>query len=450
MAFKYFGLLIMMRLAVLSLGIIGLVFMFNNPRYHVATFLMFAIVLGLIYELWVFLNRINREILRFLSSVRYADFNQSFEFEDAGSRFSALGEAFTEILERFKKVRTTQEAELIHLRAMVNHIPVPLIAVKEDGRLSLLNNAARRFFGTSQPTKVIDLKQYGEEFFEHLIACRAGEKRITKIFIDGFETKLSLSLMEVMSNTGMEKLFSIQDIGEELESTQLSAWQDLVRVLTHEIMNSITPVASLAQTTADIAGDVDHALEADHPQKGNIGKISNAAITMSRRAGHLTQFVTNFRKLTRLPKPKKQVTRVQDLFDHVIQISKADNFNREIKVIVSVAPQGLELNIDREQIEQALINLLKNAEQALADKSDGEIKLTASLNQRGRIVIDVCDNGPGIKDDILDKIFVPYFTTKPDGSGIGLSLTRQIMAHHGGFIRVMNLEEGGASFKLTF
>ena len=134
----------------------------------------------------------------------------------------------------------------------------------------------------------------------------------------------------------------------------------------------------------------------------------------------------------------------------MIQISKADNFNREIKVIVSVAPQGLELNIDREQIEQALINLLKNAEQALADKSDGEIKLTASLNQRGRIVIDVCDNGPSIKDGIMDKIFVPYFTTKPDGSGIGLSLTRQIMAHHGGFIRVMNLEEGGASFKLTF
>jgi two-component system, NtrC family, nitrogen regulation sensor histidine kinase NtrY len=450
MAFKYFGLLIIVRLVILSLGITGFVYMFNNPRYHVATFLMFIIVLGLIYELWVFLNKINREIIRFLSSVRYADFNQSFEFEGTNPRFTALGAAFTETLERFKKLRMTQEADLIYLRTMVNHIPVPLIAVKEDGSLSLLNNAARRFFGTFQPTKVIDLKQYEEDFYTQLTACRAGEKRTAKITIDGFETKLSLSLMEVTSSTGTEKLFSIQDIGEELESAQLSAWQDLVRVLTHEIMNSITPVASLAQTTADITDDVKRALEENHPQKGNIDKISNAAVTMSRRAEHLTQFVTNFRKLTRLPKPKREATRVQDLFDHVIQISKADNFNIKVKLTTKVMPQGLELNIDREQIEQALINLLKNAEQALAGRSNGEITLSASLNQRGGIVIDVCDNGPGIEADILNKIFVPYFTTKPDGSGIGLSLTRQIMACHGGFIRAVNREEGGASFKLTF
>lgn len=450
MAFRYFGLLIIVRLVVLSLGITGFVYMFNNPRYHVATFLMFMIVLGLIYELWVFLNKINREILRFLSSIRYADFSQSFEFEDTGPRFSALGEAFSDIMEQFKKLRMSQEAELIHLRAMVNHIPVPLIAAKEDGSLTLLNNAARRFFGTLQPTKVIDLKQFGEDFFKQFTECRAGEKRIAKITIEGFETKLSLSLMEVTSSTGTERLFSIQDIGEELETTQLGAWQDLVRVLTHEIMNSITPVASLAQTTADIAEDVRHALEESHPQKGNIDKIRNAAVTMSRRAEHLTQFVTNFRKLTRLPKPKKQVTRIQDLFEHVIQISKADNFNQEVNLNTKVTPPGLELSIDREQIEQALINLLKNAEQALAGRPNGGIALSASLDQRGRIVIEVCDNGPGISDDIRDKIFVPYFTTKPDGSGIGLSLTRQIMAHHGGFIRAVNREEGGASFKLTF
>ena len=168
--------------------------------------------------------------------------------------FAALGEAFTEIIERFKNLRMSQESELNYLRAMVNHIPVPLIILKGDGSLSLLNNASRRFFGTAQPTKVSDLKLYGEDFYEQLVNCRAGEKRMAKISIDGFDTKLSLSLMEVTSSAGTEKLYSLLDIGEELESTQLTAWQDLVRVLTHEIMNSITPVASLAQTTADIAG----------------------------------------------------------------------------------------------------------------------------------------------------------------------------------------------------
>jgi two-component system nitrogen regulation sensor histidine kinase NtrY len=451
MAFKSFGLLVIVRLVVLSLCIAGFIFAFNNPRYHVVTFLMLIIVLGLIYELWFFLTRINRELIRFLKSVRYADFSQSFEFEDTNRGFKALGESFTEILERFKKLRVTQESELIYLRAMVNHIPVPLISVKEDGGLLLLNNAARRFFGTAQPIKVIDLKQYGDDFYEQLTTCRAGEKRMAKISIDGFETKLSLSLMEVSSNTGTEKLFSLQDIGEEMESTQLGAWQDLVRVLTHEIMNSITPVASLAQTTADIAEDVKNELENNHPQKQEIEKISNAAMTMSRRAEHLMQFVTNFRQLTRLPKPKKETTRVQDLFNHLLQLAEANKSNTsKVKLAEEVTPTELEFDIDPEQIEQALINLLRNAEEALTDQQDGEIKLLAYLNQRGSITIEVCDNGPGIEEDILNKIFVPYFTTRPDGSGIGLSLTRQIMTYHGGFIRATNREEGGARFILTF
>jgi two-component system nitrogen regulation sensor histidine kinase NtrY len=450
MAFRHFGLFIMFRLAVLSLGITGFVYAFNNPRYHVVTFLAFLIILGLIYELWFFLTRTNREIARFLASAKYTDFNQSFEFEDAGAGFKSLGESFTHILDNFRKTRITQEVELSHMRAVVNHIPVPLMTVKQDGSLALLNNAARRFFGTPQPTKLSDLRQYGEEFYEQLLNCRAGERPVVKISIDGLDTQLSFGLMEVTGNNGTEKIFSLQDIGEELESTQLNAWQDLVRVLTHEIMNSITPVASLAQTTADMAGDIIQELPESHPQKGEIEKISTAAMTMSRRAGNLMQFVTNFRQLTRLPKPSKKTTRVQDLLNHVTQITKADNLNSNVKLITEVTPSGLELNIDPEQIEQALINLLRNAEQALADQQDGEIKLVSRLDQRGRVTIEVTDNGPGIKEDILNKIFVPYFTTKPEGSGIGLALTRQIMAYHGGFIRASNMENGGASFKLTF
>jgi len=450
MTFRHFGLLILIRLAVLSLGIAGFIYMFINPRYHVATFLMFMIILGLIYELWFFLNRINREVVRFLKSVRYADFSQSFEFEDDGAGFRKVGEAFTDSMERFKALRMTQETELTNLRAIINHIPVPLMTVKEDGTLSLLNNAARRLFGTSQLTKVTDLKQYGEDLYDQLGRCRAGEKRIAEISIEGIDTKLSLGLMEVTSNAGTERLFSLQDIGEELESAQLSAWQDLVRVLNHEIMNSITPVASLAQTTADIAEEVRLELEDNHPQKQEIEKISNAAMTMSRRAGNLMQFVSNFRQLTRLPKPKQQIISVQNVFDHVLRIAQAGKSNDRHNLRTEVKPQGLEFNIDPEQIEQALINLVRNAEQALANQQDGEIRLLAYLNQRGRVTIEVCDNGPGIEENILDKIFVPYFTTKPEGSGIGLALARQIMTYHGGSIRAANRKEGGASFKLTF
>ncbi len=450
MAFRYFGLLIILRLAVLSLAIAGFFYAYSNPRYHVVTFLAFIIVIGLIYELWFFLTRTNREVSRFLASVRYTDFNQTFEFEDAGAGFEELGKTFSLIMERLKKLRMTQETELSHLRSIINHIPVPLFTVQKGGNLLLLNNTARRFFGTPQPTKITDLKQYGEGFYEQLISCRVGEKPVAKISVDGIDTQVALGLMEITGNEGTERLFSLQDIGQELESTQLKAWQDLVRVLTHEIMNSITPVASLAQTTADIAGDVKSGLPSDHPQKENIEKIVNSAMTMSRRAGNLMEFVTNFRQLTRLPKPSRKITGIKDIFDHVIQIFRTDNLSSNVRLTTRINPAGLELYIDPEQIEQALINLIKNAEQAMSGKEDGEIKLTAGFDQRGRVTIEVSDNGPGIKEDILSKIFLPYFTTKPNGTGIGLALTRQIMTSHGGFIRAYNLEEGGAGFRMIF
>jgi nitrogen fixation/metabolism regulation signal transduction histidine kinase len=332
MAFKHFGLMIILRLVVLSLAISGFFYAYNNPRFHAVTLIAFIIVTGLVYELWFYLTRTNREVARFLASVKYTDFNQSFEFEDTGAGFKELGNTFTQLMEGFKNLRTTQEAELIRLRSIINHIPVPLMTVKHDGSLLILNNAARRFFGTPQPTKIIDIKQYGSDFYEHLINARVGEQAVLKISVGGVDTHVALGLMEITGNNGTERLFSLHDISQELESTQLKAWHDLVRVLTHEIMNSITPVASLAQTAADIAGDVKNGLSPDHPQKENIEKIANAAITMSRRAGNLMQFVSNFRKLTRLPKPNKQVTKVKDLFDHVVQIMQAEKLNSSIRL----------------------------------------------------------------------------------------------------------------------
>ena len=199
-----------------------------------------------------------------------------------------------------------------------------------------------------------------------------------------------------------------------------------------------------------LPGDIKNELDEEHPQRKPIEKISNAAETMSRRAGNLMQFVTNFRKLTRLPSPEREVVKVQSLFDHVSQIFYSNGSKNKVKLITEINPPELELDVDPEQMEQALINLLRNAAQELSNREDGEIKLTAGFNRRGRIYIEVSDNGAGIEEDILSKIFVPYFTTKPEGSGIGLALTRQIMTVHGGFISASNCEDGGACFKMVF
>src|SRR5690606_26685191 len=190
--------------------------------------------------------------------------------------------------------RLAQEVELRQLRAMVDHMPVPLLALQE-GRVQLLNNAARRFFGRNRINQLEDLKQFGADFHQQVLACRAGESRLARISIDGNDSQVLIAVTALSSEGGKMQLLSLQDIGQELALAQLEAWQDLVRVLTHEIMNSITPVASLAQTTADMANDLYEELAQANPMRAPLERVCDAARTLARRAGNLMQFLANYR-----------------------------------------------------------------------------------------------------------------------------------------------------------
>jgi nitrogen fixation/metabolism regulation signal transduction histidine kinase len=450
MASNRFGFTLLLRLLVVSLGTAAYVYAFLRLGLHAFSIALLLIVAALVYELWLFLQRTNREVTRFFASARHADFSQHFDFSDQGCGFPALGTTFNEILARLKEQRLAQEVELRQLRAMVDHMPVPLMALHDSGRLQLLNNAARRFFGRHQLTQVEELKKFGAGFHAQLQSLKAGQKTLARLNIDGSESEVILSVTSLSGEGTTLHLVSLQDIGQELALAQLDAWQDLVRVLTHEIMNSITPVASLAQTTADMAGDLAATTAADHPHHGALARINDAAHTVARRAGNLMQFVANYRELTGLPEPLKRRLRVKEVLDHVARIVAANADARQPALSIDVTPPELEFHADPEQVEQVLINLLRNAEQALAGKADGHIVLGAFLNLRGHVTLEVRDNGPGIDEKILPKIFVPYYTTKPDGSGIGLALARQIVMAHGGSIRAGNGESGGAVFTLTF
>jgi nitrogen fixation/metabolism regulation signal transduction histidine kinase len=448
MASKRFATGLLLRLLLLSAGTAAYVYAFAQPTLRVFGVVLLLGVAVLVWELWLFLQRTNREVERFLASARHADFSQHFEFGELGCEFPTLGATFNDILARLKEQRLSQEVELRQLRAMIDHMPVPLLAINDKGDVELLNNAARRFFGRNRLANVDDLKQFGAAFHAQVSAGRPGQKRLAQIHIDDGESQVVISLTTLSADGGSVQLVSLLDIGQELALAQLDAWQDLVRVLTHEIMNSITPVASLAQTTADMAGDLASATPTQHPHSSALARINDAAGTVARRAGNLMQFVANYRQLTGLPEPIKRRLVVQEVLAHVASVGNAAG--AQLSVQVDVSPPGLEFHADPEQIEQVLINLLRNAEQALAGKAGGRIVLAGFLNQRGQVTLEVRDNGPGIEEKILPRIFVPYFTTKHDGSGIGLALARQIVMAHGGSIRAGNADAGGAVFTLAF
>jgi signal transduction histidine kinase len=231
---------------------------------------------------------------------------------------------------------------------------------------------------------------------------------------------------------------------------QLSAWQDLVRVLTHEIMNSITPVASLAKTAADLLDDVTLQVADKTEIVDELRDVKDAVSTVARRSDALMNFVSSYRQLTHLPSP--QIARVQlsDLFADVTRITTLGWQEKGLALIVDVEPGELDIQADRQMVEQVLINLLQNCAHALNDQAQGQVTLAAKLNKRGHVTIEVSDNGPGVPEEIVGKIFVPFFTTRREGSGVGLALSRQVMIAHGGTILFANNEQGGACFTLVF
>jgi two-component system nitrogen regulation sensor histidine kinase NtrY len=249
---------------------------------------------------------------------------------------------------------------------------------------------------------------------------------------------------------GNDRLISLQDIQTELDLTQAQAWQDLVRVLTHEIMNSITPVTSLATTATDVVDDLIEKAGSDSPLAEDLTDLHDAIGTVARRSDSLLQFVNSYRQLTRLAPPEKNRVAIAELFETSSRLAAAEWPERTVSLSQHVDPAGLDIFVDRDLLEPVLLNLIRNAWHATTETAQPKIDLYGRLNRRGNTVIEVCDNGPGIPEELVSKIFVPFFTTKEGGSGVGLALARQVMTAHGGFIRVMPNTGGGAKFSLTF
>ncbi len=398
-------------------------------------------------------QRTNRELARLLDALRSDDFQQSFAIGPYDPSFAELKATFDDVLARFRDARLDREAQRRYLEALVEHVPVAIVAIHPGGAVELLNNAARRLFNLAGETTTAALVAHGADFQRDLVQARPGQRTVTRMTADGVARHLIVSATELTVTGQPVRFVTLQDIQSELDGNELAAWRDMARILTHEIMNSLTPIASLARTADDLVDDLTRRTAAARVAPADdelLDDLQAALRTLARRSDGLMRFVRSYREFTQLPPPTPRPIALDDYVARLATLFATDWARRGIALTVTAPPPGIAVTADEALLDQAVINLLRNAADAAARAAAPQVWLDAGLSDRGRPILEIGDNGAGLDPTLGDKIFLPFFTTKPEGSGIGLALARQVMLVHKGAITAGARPGGGALFRLTF
>jgi two-component system, NtrC family, nitrogen regulation sensor histidine kinase NtrY len=451
MVFNNFKFNIIVRVIVITLTILLFANLSASGTFLLIPLLVLALVVIQVIALIKFIDKTNEEISSFFESLKDQEKENIEASPDSGEYYRTLTDQYNREIEKLKNTRAEKDAKYQYLKTIVQHVGIGIITFNKDGEIQIMNTAAKRLFRISHIKNIDELRKISEGLVNSFHKLRTGGKDLIKIIHSDETIQLAVFAIELTLQDEEFKLVSLQNIQTELEENEMEAWQKLVRVLTHEIMNSVTPISSLANTLEeDIKLHLDEENEKCEMTLEELEDLHLAIKTIQKRSDGLIRFVTDFRSLTHIPKTQFSEVPVKDLFDHIDLLMRHELDSNKVAFKKMIDPQNLNVKIDRELIEQVLINLIKNAIQALEEQSDRQISLTAFKRDHKHTFISVRDNGPGIDEEAQSKIFIPFYTTKKNGSGIGLSLSKQIMRQHLGSISVKSKSNEGTEFILRF
>ncbi len=448
---KYFiNLLIRVSLIVISGVVSGAVLQhLENGYYYTLTGMIILIILQT-YMLVNLVNKTNTDLEKFFSAVQDHDSSIRFSENSENSSFRKLHDRMNSLNTIIQNVKIENERTGQFLQSVVEHVDIGLLSCDKNYDIGIYNKAAKRYLHSQQPLQLASLRSTNDKIFEIIRTIKPGQEILHKMKVDNQLQSILIKASELNFENNAIKLVSFKDITSELDKKELDSWQRLIRVLTHEIMNSISPITSL---TTVISGyfkkkDDDNPVPLNLIDHQIVSKTLSGLNTIEETGKGLMDFVDKYRKLTSLPKPDLSKFSIESLFQKC-KILMESNIPNNIKITVSIYPEDLSIVADFSQIEQILINLIKNAIEALSGKETGTIHLKAFYADDS-VLIQVEDNGIGISGDIIEDIFVPFYTTKANGSGIGLSLSKQIMQNHYGTISVNSSPNNGSRFTLIF
>jgi len=447
---SHFKVQLALRMTLLFVALLLLAFGIANEVRPALLLILLVFIALQAASLVRYINYTNRELESFLAGLKFGDFQQNYTISHLGPSFQGLENTLKFTVEKFKSLRAQKEQQAIYYQALVQHIPIPFFIVHGDQKVEILNHATRRTFNVADITNTGQFAQFGSSFQRDVLQIQPGESLLSTIELVGAQEQFIMTATQLTSGGRVHKLVSLQNVQGEIDATELATWQNLLRVTSHEILNSLAPVSSCAQTARTL---VDDALERDYadPQlQEDLEDIRASLDTVLRRSEGLTRFIQSYRQLSRLPPPKRKPIRIQDYFERLKSLVSGDLARKEITLNFQHDPASLVVVADEDMLDQALINLVRNAANALEGADNGRIDLIAYADLKQRTVLEVRDNGPGVAEELAEQIFTPFFTTRHEGSGVGLALVRYIMLSHGGKAICERNDSGGASFRLIF
>ena len=438
-----------LRITAMFVTIVAAALLIASTQWYVVIALLVAAAFIQAVMLAHFATRSSREMARLLDAIAVDDTSPSFSALRGDSAHSELGTAMARVLTRLRAWRSEHEEQAHYLQALVAHVPVALVSVDERGKVQLLNTAARRLFETAL-TDASQFSRHGHPFAVGIESLGAGSSAILRMERAAGPLLLKAAATDLSMRGARCRLISLQNIENEMSAHELAAWQTVIRVMAHEVMNSLTPVSSLAATAHELVREAVEKTLLDDLCAATLADAHAVLETVARCSEGLLHFVQNHHRLTKRLTAQIQITPVRRVFARLQRLLANELAGRGIQLTMSVDPESLELAVDVDLLDQALINLVRNAIDALRDTPDGVIALAAHRDPDGRIALSVADNGPGIAPEQREKVFVPFYTTKRQGSGIGLTIVRQIATAHGARVDITQAPSGGALISMRF
>ncbi len=429
-----------------SVGIAFMVFRYNS----IAAMIVGAVILVAESLLLIgYLNKTNRRLAYFNNAIRNEDTSIKFPYDIKNKPVRDLYDSLNHINDIIRRTKIESAYNEKLLKTLIEYSFTGFITIDESGNFNVMNNAARKYLNVSYTSNLERLKQNNPKLYNLIQTLQPGETKTLRIETNGerFELSISSTLIKYYDKTF--QVVSMQDITRELDEQEMASWHKLFRVITHEIMNSIAPITSLSQTLTRLYAQNGNQKQPGEINEKTISTTINGLKVIDEMSNGLMNFVQNYRQLNKIPKPTRQRMELETWLKQLKTIITEMIKNTDIQFHIFLSNNCRHIHADEKLMNQVMLNLVKNAIEAVETVEKKEISIRVHMNEAGRTCLTVADTGTGIAEADLDNIFIPFFTTKENGNGIGLNLSKQIINLHGGNISIRSKANEGTRVMLV-